>query len=356
MREQAYWIALSCLTPLGARRIRRLVEAFGSAENAYTAGRDDLIAAGLPLRAAETVCRERQAIDPDEAARKVQSCGISVLTLYDAGYPDLLRQIYDPPAVLFFRGDIGVLAAPCVAVVGSRQASVYGRTVAEKLAGGLAAAGVVVVSGMARGIDTCAHTGALKADGKTAAVLGCGLDICYPPENRRLREEIAQKGVIISEFPPGTQPKPAHFPLRNRIISGLSLATVVVEAGEKSGALITADCALEQGRDVFAVPGSVNSPNSRGCHRLIKEGAQIAESAADILQAMGMEAAKIRKEEVKVTVRQSGILDAMQYEPVHFDDICHRSGIAAQQLAADLAELELAGLVTKTRGSFYLRV
>lgn len=355
MEDTRYWVALSLVSRLGARRIRRLVEYFGSARAAFYAPAEELAASGIQAQAAAALVEERGDLDPDGAWENLRKAGFGVLTLYAGGYPPLLKEIYDPPAVLFYRGDARVLTAPSVAVVGSRQATEYGRTAAFRLGEVLGRAGLTVVSGMARGIDTCAHQGALQAPGATAAVLGCGLDICYPPENLKVREKIAQNGVIISEFPPGTQPRPANFPLRNRIISGLSLATVVVEAGEQSGALITADCALEQGREVFAVPGSINSPLSRGTHRLLKEGAAMAESAEDILLALGM-AAPQKPQALLLTPLQERILSAMEFETVHFDDLISRLGLAAAELSAVLAELELISAVRKLPGNYFLRV
>ncbi len=355
MDESLYWVALSLVSKLGARRIRRLVDFFGSARAAFNAPPEELYAAGIHAQAVAALVEERTSIDPASAFESLRKSGFGVLTLYAEGYPPLLKAIYDPPAVLYYRGHAEVLCAPCVAVVGSRRATAYGRAAAFRLGESLGRAGVTVVSGMARGIDTSAHQGVLHGEGTTAAVLGCGLDICYPPENRRLRERIVEKGVVLSEFPPGVPPKPAHFPLRNRIISGLSLATVVVEAGERSGALITADCALEQGRDVFAVPGSVTSPYSRGTHRLLKDGAGLAESAADILSALGM-AAPEPPPAVPVTALQEQILSAMEFETMHFDELVSRTGLAAAAVFAALSGLELASLVRKLPGNYYLRV
>ena len=356
MRDLPFWVALSKISSLGARRIMCLVEAFGSAEAAFTASFDDLTDAGLSAKAADVLLVERRAIDPDIALQGVKDAGFVVMTRQDRRYPTLLREIYDPPAVLYYRGESDVLNGHCIAIVGSRKATEYGKAAAARLAGDLARAGTVVVSGMARGIDTHAHAGALRAEGKTVAVLGCGLDICYPPENVRLREKIVSQGIVLSEFPPGTKPKPHHFPMRNRIISGLSVATVVVEAAEKSGALITADCALEQGREVFAVPGSINSPASRGCHRLIKEGAAVAENGADILAELGVFSDVPCISAPQMSSLQKRIIDALQYEPIHFDNLCVRANLPAPDLAAVLVELELAGIVKKMPGNYYLRV
>jgi DNA processing protein len=358
MEEKKYWVALSTVPELGAKRIALLVESFGSAKKALAAPEKSLAETGLPSHALSSLLKVRNQIDPDREWRKLSALELGVITLADSDYPSLLRQIYDPPAILFYRGDLAVLDKPCIALVGARKATEYGKSAARKLAAELVRAGTVVVSGMARGIDSCAHIGALQANGTTVAVLGCGLDVCYPPENLQLREKIVRSGVILSEFPPGTQPKPQHFPMRNRIISGLSLATVVVEAAEKSGALITADCALEQGRDVFAVPGSIHSPLSRGCHRLLKDGAAMVEQAADILQYLGL--AEVQVNAVPgpagLTPLQSRILAAMEFETVHFDEIVGRCQVKAPELAAALVELELAALIKKLPGNYFLRV
>ncbi|MCR3922267.1 MAG: DNA-processing protein DprA [Firmicutes bacterium] len=356
MNDLPYWLALNRVSVLGARRIRHLVTTYGSAKKAFTQEAEKLDEAGLPPKVTATFIRERGRIEPQQEWQHCLDLGLSVLTLADAHYPQLLREIYDPPAVLYYRGDLDALLQSGIAIVGSRKATAYGRAVADKMAYELAQAGNVVVSGMARGIDTCAHLGALRAPGKTVAVLGCGLDVCYPPENRGLREKIVRSGAVISEFAPGVQPKPGHFPMRNRIISGLTRAVVVVEAAEKSGALITADCALEQGREVFAVPGSIHSPSSRGCHRLLKEGAAVAENAADIMLTMG----QIPFEEVAATSQftsaQATLLAVLEYEPVHFDQIIARSEFSAAELSSLLVELELGGYLKKLSGNFYLRV
>jgi DNA processing protein len=356
MRDLPYWLALNRISVLGARRFRRLLEAFGSAEKALEAGVDELVSAGLPAKAAAAMVQERDALDPGETVEQLKRLGIRAMILPDSAYPALLKQIYDPPPVLYYRGDPAVLAAPCMALVGSRKATQYGRAAAYRLGAELAAMGVTVVSGMARGIDTAAHQGALNS-GSTAAVLGCGPDICYPPENKQLRDKIAEKGILISEFPPGTQPKPPHFPMRNRIISGLCLTVTVVEAAERSGALITADCALEQGREVLAVPGSIQSPASRGCHRLLKEGAAVAEHGVDILRAAGLAFEPVAAgKAAETTGEQERVLAAMEYEPAHFDEIMARSGLTVSRLAALLVELELAGFIRKMPGNFFLRV
>lgn len=357
MRELPYWLALSRISVLGARRIPRLVDVIGSAEKVFTADVDALIAAGLPAHAAAAMVAERKAVDPHRELQRLISLGFDAVLVNEEHYPKILKEISDPPAVLFYRGDFTVLDHTSVSLVGSRKATAYGKAVADRLSADLAAFGITVVSGMARGIDTAAHLGVLRAGGRTAAVLGCGLDICYPPENRKLRDEIERQGVILSEFPLGTQPKPPHFPMRNRIISGLSLAVIIVEAAERSGALITADCALEQGREVFAVPGSINSPASRGCHRLIKEGAALVESAADVLAVLGLSPFEgIKDAQQNFTQNQQKVLKFMEYEPIHFDELIACCDLTVEDLAVCLVELELMCAVKKVPGNHYIRV
>jgi DNA processing protein len=247
-----------------------------------------------------------------------------------------------------------------VAIVGSRKPSPYGLLVAEKLAKDLAAVGITVISGMARGIDTAGHKGALAGSGRTVAVLGCGPDVIYPRENKRLMENIAENGAVISEYPLETAPEPWHFPARNRIISGLSLGTVVVEAAEKSGALITADFALEQGRDVMAVPGSIASALSRGPHRLIRQGARLVEGAGDIIDELGLEKIFPVPEEdsggkVKMSAEEEALYGLLSLEPVHLDDLIERTGLSPQKAMAALMYLEIKGLARQMPGKLYVR-
>jgi DNA processing protein len=272
-----------------------------------------------------------------------------------ANYPPLLAAIFDPPLVLWVRGAIDLLAEPAVAIVGSRAASAYGEETAARLASDLAARGLVIVSGLARGIDAAAHRGALAAaGGRTVAVLGCGPDVAYPPEHAALLEEVVRRGAVVSEFPPGTRPLSYHFPRRNRIISGLSLGVVVVEARQRSGALITADCALEQGRDVCAVPGNVLSERHRGSHTLLKSGAALVETADDVLQAVGLvrrEAAASGRERARdplLALMDTGDSYAL-------DALAASSGCDVAVLLPRLLELELQGFVRRVPGGRFVR-
>lgn len=269
-----------------------------------------------------------------------------------AGYPRLLAAIHDPPARLHLRGAAGhLLAGPAVAIVGARTCSAYGAHVALELARGLARAGVVVVSGLARGIDAEAHRGALDVGGPTIAVLGCGIDRDYPRSNAVLAARIAEQGLIVSEYPPGTEPAPWRFPARNRIVAGLSLAVVVVEARERSGALITADLALGEGRDVLAVPGEITSSLSRGPNLLIRQGATPCLGVDDVLEAIGLESAPARCSP-SIGADAALVASALADEPAGPDELCRRTGLAADRVAAALVELELAGLAAQADGRY----
>jgi DNA processing protein len=304
-------------------------------------------------RAAERAAAARRAAD--DAVRDARCRGIEPIPWVDPRYPALVAGIFDPPLVLWSRGAVTILAAPAVAIVGSRAASVYGEETAARLASDLAARGLVIVSGLARGIDAAAHRGALAAGGRTVAVLGCGVDVVYPPEHAALMDEVARTGVVVSEFPPGMPPLPFNFPRRNRIISALSLGVVVVEARQRSGALITADCALEQGREVMAVPGSVLSERHRGSHTLLKAGAGLVETANDVLEALklvgresGAAAGCVVVEDPLVAAMDAG-------EAYALDALATMSGNDAATLLPRLLELELQGFVRRLPGGRFVR-
>lgn len=303
-----------------------------------------------------------------DAIRRAAAASITAIPWSDAAYPVALTTLADPPPVLWTRGRLAALGAPAVAIVGSRAASPYGLSVAEQLAGDLAACGLVIVSGLARGVDSAAHRGALAAGGVTVAVLGSGVDVMYPPEHASLATAIDKDGAVISELVPGTGPQPWLFPLRNRIISGLSRAVVVIEAGEKSGSLITARCALDQGRDVLAVPGNVLSGRNRGAHGLLRDGATIVESADDILEELGMahRTAGVRSPGADAsrgptpTAHCGGtdpVLDCLvPGEACDLDAIAERSGLPSPRLLPRLFDLELQGLVRRVGGGRFVRV
>ena len=294
----------------------------------------------------------------DGALARAEQCGIVPLVLGTAPYPLALEAIVDPPVVLWCRGNVDQFERPAVAIVGARAATAYARTMAARLGTDVASRGVTVVSGLARGVDVAAHEGALRSgrDWCTVAVLGCGVDVVYPPEHDSIAETIVARGAIVSEFPPGTRPLPQHFPRRNRIISGLSQAVVVVEAADRSGALITADYALEQGRDVLAVPGSVLTGRNRGAHALLRDGAKIVEDADDILEELGWPPGQQRARPSPARANRDPILRCMgQGEAYELDDLVRESGLEPSILLPRLLELELAGLVQR-EGAQFVRV
>jgi DNA processing protein len=287
------------------------------------------------------------------AIARAETCGIRLVPWSDAAYPAVLSAIVDPPPVLWVRGNLAALSGPAVAVVGSRAASPYGLIVAERLAAELAARGVVVVSGLARGVDAAAHRGALAANGSTLAVLGSGADVIYPAEHESLAGAIEAHGAVVSELPPGTPPQKRFFPLRNRLMSGLSRAVLVVEAGEKSGSLITARCALEQGREVLAVPGNVLSGRNRGGHALLRDGAKIVESSDDILEELGVSASG----RPGAPGPEDAVLRSLPAgESCDLDAISERTGLRSARLLPRLFELEMQGLVRRVGGGRFVRV
>lgn len=289
--------------------------------------------------------------------QQIKKLGIKLIAWDDSIYPLNLRHIYDPPFLLYVRGDLRKEDEKAVAVVGTRRATRDGKIVARKLARELARETITVVSGMARGIDTAAHEGALEEGGRTIAVLGCGVDIVYPPENKSLMEAIIKKGAVISEFPLGTSPLAYNFPRRNRIISGLSKGVLVVEAPVKSGALITVDYALEQGREVFAVPGVITNPYSRGTNRLIKEGAKVVEQVSDILEELGLGAAKEYKRgvDLQLSFEEKQMLDHLSSQPVHIDDLVKKTQLPVSRVGDILMRLQLKTMVRELPGKLFIK-
>ena len=306
-----------------------------------------------------------QAVGKD--LRWLESTGNRLMSCLDADFPALLKQISDPPIALFLRGNSELLDSPQLAIVGSRNPSGEGRRNAEEFAAYLARCGLSITSGMALGIDAAGHRGALKANGATVAVWGTGLDKVYPPSHRELAEEIAMHGLLVSEFPPGTPPLPYNFPRRNRLISGLSVGTLVVEAAQSSGSLITARLASEQGREVFAIPGSIHNPLARGCHRLIREGAKLVESAGDILEELApllkldsVRAPEQSHSDAPATATEDPeyrlLLNSMDYAPTSVDALVERTGLTPDVVSSMLLMLELQGQVEATPGGHYSRV
>lgn len=354
-KDLKYWLALSRVRSIGQFDLNGVMERFGSPEGIFTApGRlleaFSSVFAGAVKEFSDWEWAERELELIDE--RKVEAVAFPY-----PRYPPLLRRICDPPCLIYMKGADFDLSAPAVAVVGTRRPSHYGLRMAEEIARGLAASGVTVVSGMARGCDTAAHNGALASGGATVAVLGTGVDVAYPKENSRLYEEISGKGALISEFPLSTPPLPHHFLMRNRIISGLSLGVVVVEAPRRSGALMTARLALEYNREVMAVPGQATSLKSAGTNGLIKDGAQLVEGASDVLKALSIPspAPPVEKERPRVDNEEGAVLKALGDEPAHIDIITERTGFTAARISAVLLGMEIKGMVKQFPGKRFLR-
>ena len=357
--ERMYLAALQSVPGIGSAKLRRLAAHFGSARGAWEASQEELAASGAldaPALAALAALRRRPP-DFEKLARSWEARGIRLLAWYDAAYPSKLKEIFKPPALLYCRGRLAA-DGKRIAVVGARQATAYGKSAAQAIARALAESGVEIVSGAARGIDAAAHQGALDARGSTVAVLGCGVDVAYPAENKRLLDEIAECGAVVSEYAPGTRPNAKFFPARNRIISGLSDGIVVAEAALKSGALITAEFALSEGRDVFAVPGSVFSPASQGCHRLIQQGAKLTSCAADILEEYAWDGAPDggAPQEAALSAEEKRIYDVLDVEtPRALDEIIVKARADASQIGVILLQLELRGLVRQCSPQRYVR-
>ena len=359
MDDPRYWIGFNKVRGVGSVRTKMLLDYFGDLSEAWKSTALSLREAGLPEKIVKTVVRLRREIDLDKEWNLIQELGISVVTFNQDEYPRSLQSIEHPPPVLYLKGSFIDEDDCSVAVVGTRRKTSYGKQVANELSRFLATNGVTVVSGMARGIDTIAHQSALKAGGRTIAVFGCGIDVIYPPENRDLAEDIKNHGVLVSEFYPGTQPEGVNFPPRNRIISGLSKAVVVVEAGEKSGALITAKFAAQQARDVFAVPGSIYAPRSRGTNRLISDGAAPLLDFNELLLALNLEqSAEFRyvqnllpKNDIELL-----LLNTIRDEPLHIDDIKSITGLSTDKVSASLVMMELKGFVRKVGNMMYQSV
>ncbi len=357
MDDKRFWVGFTLVKGIGAVRLRNLLDYFGDVETAWNASPFDLVAAGLSAKLAERIIQARNSVNLDEYFSQAVRNGIRILTWDDPEYPSHLNEIDQPPPVLYLRGEVTTEDAWSVAIVGTRAVTAYGRQVTEELATALAHNGVTIVSGLARGVDAIAHNAALKAGGRTLAVLGSGVDKIYPPEHRALAEKIAMQGAVISDYAPGTPPDSANFPPRNRIISGLSMAVVVVEAGDTSGALITAGFAVEQGREVFAVPGSVFAPQSKGPNRLISNGAKVLLSPQGVLEALDLtrnvERREIRKA-VPADPTEAALLEALSAEPAHVDDIRSRVELPIGTVSAALAIMELKGMVRQVGSMSYV--
>ncbi|HEX9067293.1 MAG TPA: DNA-processing protein DprA [Ktedonobacterales bacterium] len=356
-----FWLALNRVKGIGPSRFRTLIESFGTAGAAWRATPAAWQAAGIDSRTTAAFATQRRSISPEAERDTLVKLRVGALRLVDPGYPKLLREIAHPPAILYVRGTISSEDDWAIAIVGTRKVTAYGRHVTQEIAAELAGARVTVLSGLARGVDTVAHTSALDADGRTLAVLGCGPDLVYPPDNARLAARIIEAGAIVTEFAPGTQPEPGNFPARNRLISGLSLGVLVTEAPDDSGALITCRFAGEQGRDVFAVPGNVINRTSLGCNRLIQDGAKLVISAADILSELNLHLVPQQRELLEALPASSAedaLLRALDAAggPLHVDELIRETGLPAGEVSATLAMLELMGRLRLTGPMSYLRV
>ena len=332
------------------------MEHFGSLQDAWKAPEGRLKQAGLDSRSVNALVLLRPRISLDAEIEKLERYKVKVLTCEDPCYPSRLKEIYDYPPVLYVRGNL-LKDEPCLAVVGTRRPTIYGRQVTEEIVADLAQSEIIIVSGLARGTDSIAHRAALDAGGETIAVFASGLDIVYPAENAKLAQAIMEHGALISEYPLGVRPKAENFPCRNRIMSGLSLGVLVIEAGEKSGALITAHQAVEQNREVFAIPGSILSPTSKGTNRLIQEGAKLVRNCSDILEELNLSIVAPQQLEIKeflpASEAESLILKQLTPEPSHIDEVCHRSGLTTSEVSSTLAMLELKGMAKQVGSMYY---
>ena len=356
-----------CLIPgVGPRTRQALIARFGNAEQVFCADAEQLMQVpGIGRQLCRRILNAESDIDVDREIELCRRAQIQILTEDHAEYPRMLRDIYDPPGVLFCQGRLQDADQLAMAIVGTRHATHYGRRQAERIAGGLARAGITIVSGLARGIDAVAHRAALDAGGRTIAVLGSGLLNVYPPEHLQLAGHIARQGVLISELPPEMAPMSGTFPQRNRLISGLSLGVIVVEAAARSGALISASHAAEQGRDVFAVPGPIDSRTSRGCHQLIRDGARLVESIDDVLDELGplvqaiprCDGGQVRHPaELQLNDQERQVLDAIDVQPTDIDAIVAQSQLAVSRVLSTISVLEIRRLIRRVSGTAVVRV
>lgn len=355
--EHYWWFALKSVPMVGNVTFRRLLEQFGTPERVLRASEAELARTkGVGAAAVAAIRSHDWRPFAEQECEALLRSGVRVVTLLSEEYPKILLEIPDPPPYLYIKGELRSFETT-VAVVGSRRASTYGILTTTKLATELAGQGITVVSGMARGVDTAAHRAALAGGGRSIGVLGCGLDVVYPPENRKLFDEMAGKGALISEFPLGTLPLAENFPRRNRIISGISRGVLVVEATEKSGSLITAQLALEQGREVFAIPGNINYSGSRGANRLIKQGAKLVECVEDILEELpqrpGRTGGGAASPDFGFTPQEAAVYTLLAASPLHIDEIIVKSALTVGEVSAILLRLELKGAVIQLPGKIF---
>ncbi|MFN2158969.1 MAG: DNA-processing protein DprA [Anaerolineales bacterium] len=354
-----YWVGFNLVKGIGPVRLRGLVDFFGDVESSWNASLSDLERSGLGLKEINALQEIRSSDLLERTWDYIQSKNITVLTWEDEKYPRLLREIDHPPPVLYLRGEIRVEDDPSVSVVGTRRMTEYGKQVTTELSQTLAHNGITIVSGLARGVDAVAHRVALESNGRTIAVFGCGIDRVYPPEHRSLAEEIAGHGALVSDYPPGTKPEASNFPARNRIISGLSRVVVVIEAGSRSGALITANFAAEQGRDVFAVPGFIYSPASTGTNNLIQQGAFPMLGPQDVLEILNLDMIdqhRSARQELPADATEAELLRLLGREPLHVDEISSKINMPIENVTASLAVMELKGMIRQVGSMHYVAV
>ncbi len=359
MDERGYWVGFNLVKGIGAVRMQQLVDYFGDVQRAWFAPFEVLRETGLSEKICRRIVEVRGELNLESYINRIQSLGIQILIRSDADYPRYLKEIAQPPPVLYVRGDLQVEDDWSVAIVGTRRVTHYGSQIAERFAKRLAEHNITVVSGLARGVDGIAHQAALNAGGRTLAVLGCGVDIIYPPEHRKLAEQIICHGAVISDYPPGTPPESTNFPPRNRIISGLSRAVIVIEAGVKSGALITADFAADQGRDVYAVPGNINSIQSKGTNKLIQNGAKPIIDIGDLLTDLEVELIQEHQEFRRITPENQSeriLYEVINEAPLHIDEIIYQSSLPVTEVTAVLTVMELKGMVKHIGGMKYVKI
>jgi DNA processing protein len=360
MTNRDAYIALNMMDNIGPVRVRAMASALGSVEAIFSAGRDELMRAeGVGAEVAKGIVDQKSKIDPARELKKAESLGFRIITQADPEYPEPLKTLHGPPLALYVWGTLETKDRHAVAIVGTRHATHYGLTVADRLGYQLARVGFTVVSGLARGIDTAAHKGALKGEGRTLAVIGSGLDSIYPPENAELAQKISERGAVISEYPLGRQPDRTTFPYRNRVVSGLSMGVVVVEAGLNSGALNTSDHALEQGRSVFAVPGRIDTPGAKGAHRLIKNGARLVDDVDDVLQEFEFlippekkkqAAALDVRPEVQLSGDEQSVVRALWEGSLDVDSLTRKAALKMATMNSLLIGLEMKRVVRMLPG------
>jgi len=356
---KAYWVGFNHVKGIGPVRMQSILAYFGDPKSAWLAPEGELVNAGLPPKVTQNLLEVRKNLSLESVWKHIEIMNIQVCTIEDPDYPSRLREVDNQPPVIYTRGTLLPEDSWSVAIVGTRRMTSYGKQVAVEIASALSTNGITIVSGMARGIDGVAHKAALDSGGRTIAVLGSGVDQIYPPEHRKLADAILQNGAVISDYAPGTPPDGINFPPRNRIISGLSLAVVIVEASKQSGALITAAFAAEQGREVFAVPGNIYAPQSKGCNILLQQGARVLLNVQDLLESLNLAMVNQHREARQVLPSNSteaALYDVLSNEPLHVDDICAQSALPIETVSSTLTMMELKGMVRQVGGMKYIAI